>query len=131
MTYAALTKGTMTLQAAVLVAAMRLGVFEELCREFEKSQPEARARMNVLPFLPADSERWIGEMEQIASTFFDAGVPDDFHRGAAKIFRVMAATPFAAESRETLDRTRSLEDAIRVFAEHLRAAGAEDPAGGR
>jgi hypothetical protein len=35
----------------------------------------------------------------------------------------MAATPFAAESRETLDRSRSLEDAIRVFAEHLHAAG--------
>jgi len=123
MTYAALTKGTMTLQAAVLVTAMRLGVFEELCREFEKSQPEARARMGVLPFLPADSGRWIGEMEQIAATFHDAGVPDGFHRGAAAIFRVMAATPFAAESRETLDRSRNLEDAIRAFAEHLHAAG--------
>ena len=38
------------------------------------------------------------------------------------------ATPFAAESRETLDRSRSLEDAIRVFAEHLPAARGEDPA---
>jgi 3-hydroxyisobutyrate dehydrogenase-like beta-hydroxyacid dehydrogenase len=126
MAYAALTKGTMTLQTAVLVAAMRLGVFEELGREFEKSQPEAWARMRILPFLPADSGRWIGEMEQIAATFRDAGVPDGFHRGAAAIFRIMAATPFAAESRETLDRSRSLEDAIRVFAEHLP----EDPAGG-
>ena len=127
MAYAALTKGTMTLQAAVLVAAMRLGVFEELGREFEESQPQAWARMRILPFLPADSGRWIGEMEQIAATFHDAGVPDDFHRGAAAIFRIMAATPFAAESRETLDRSRSLEDAIRVFAEHLP----EDPASGR
>jgi 3-hydroxyisobutyrate dehydrogenase-like beta-hydroxyacid dehydrogenase len=131
MTYGALTKGTMTLQAAVLLTAMRLGVFEELCREFEKSQPEARARMGVLPFLPADSGRWIGEMEQIAATFRDAGVPDDFHHGAAAIFRVMAATPFAAESRESMDRSRSLEEAIRVFVEHLHAAGAEDPARGR
>jgi len=44
---------------------------------------------------------------------------------------MMAATPFAAESRETLDRSRSLEDAIRVFAEHLPAARGEDPASGR
>ena len=131
MAYAALTKGTMTLQAAVLVTAMRLGVFEELSREFEKSQAEAWARMGILPFLPADSGRWIGEMEQIAATFRDAGVPDGFHRGAAAIFRIMAATPFAAESRETLDRSRSLEDAIRVFAEHLPAAEGEDPASGR
>jgi len=131
MVYAALTKGTMTLQAAVLVTAMRLGVFEELSRELEKSQAEAWARMGILPFLPADSGRWIGEMEEIAATFRDAGVPDGFHRGAAAIFRMMAATPFAAESRETLDRSRSLEDAIRVFAEHLPAAEGEDSASGR
>ena len=56
MAYAALTKGTMTLQAAVLMTAMRLGVFEELGREFEKSQPEAWARMRVLP-LPAGGLR--------------------------------------------------------------------------
>lgn len=123
MSYAALTKGTMTLQAAVLVTAMRLGVFDELCRELAGSQPEALARMGVLPFLPADSGRWIGEMEQIAATFRDAGVPDDFHRGAAAIFRIMAATPFAAESRESMDLSRSLEDAIRVFAEHLSGTG--------
>ena len=127
MAYAALTKGTMTLQAAVLMTAMRLGVFEELGREFEKSQPEAWGRMRVLPFLPADSGRWIGEMEQIAATFRDAGVPNDFHRGAAAIFRIMAATPFAAESRETLDRSRGLEDAIRVFSEHLPARQGDDP----
>ena len=38
----------------------------------------------------------------------------------------MAATPFAAESRETLDRSRSLEDAIQVFAEHLPARQGDD-----
>jgi 3-hydroxyisobutyrate dehydrogenase-like beta-hydroxyacid dehydrogenase len=130
MAYAALTKGTLTLQAAVLMTAMRLGVFDDLGREFEKSQPEAWARMRVLPFLPADSGRWIGEMEQIAATFRDVGVPNDFHRGAAAIFRVMAATPFAAESRESLDRSRSLEEAIRVFGEHLPGAGGESPGSG-
>jgi hypothetical protein len=39
----------------------------------------------------------------------------------------MAATPFAAESRETLDRSRGLEDAIRVFSEHLPARQGNDP----
>jgi hypothetical protein len=67
-------------------------------------------------------------MEQIAATFRDAGVPEDFHRGAAVIFRMMAATPFAAESRESLDRSRGLADAIRVFAEHLPPVEGEDRA---
>lgn len=126
MVYAALTKGTMTLQAAVLITALRLGVFEELGRELAESQPEAWARMGVLPFLPADSGRWIGEMEQIAATFRDAGTPDGFHRGAEAIFRIMAATPFAAESRENLDLGRSLEEAVRAFADHLPVARAAD-----
>jgi hypothetical protein len=84
--------------------------------------------MRILPFLPADSGRWIGEMEQIAATFRGVGVPDDFHRGAAAIFATMAATPFAAESRESLDRSRGLEEAIRVFSEQLPARQGDDPA---
>jgi hypothetical protein len=31
--------------------------------------------------------RWVGEMEQIAATFADAGLPDGFHRAAAEIYR--------------------------------------------
>jgi 3-hydroxyisobutyrate dehydrogenase-like beta-hydroxyacid dehydrogenase len=119
MAYAALTKGTLTLYTAGLVAARELGVFEELSRELAESQPEAWARMGVLPFLPADAARWVGEMEEIAATFRDARVTDAFHRGAAEIFRGLAATPFAAETRETVDRSRTLEEAIRVFAASL------------
>jgi hypothetical protein len=31
--------------------------------------------------------RWVGEMEEIASTFAAAGLPDGFHRAAAEVFR--------------------------------------------
>lgn len=123
MTYAGLTKGTMTLHAAVLVAAHELGVFGALAAELEASQPQAWSRMGILPFLPADSERWVGEMEEIATTFRDAGVSDGFHRGAAEVFRLMASTPYATESRENLDRSRSLEETIRVLAAHLAPKG--------
>jgi hypothetical protein len=68
-------------------------------------------------------------MEQIAATFREAGTPDGFHQGAAAIFRMMAATPFAAESRESMDLSRSLEEAIRVFSEHLSARHGDNPAG--
>ncbi len=113
MVYAALTKGTMTLQTAVLLAAERLGLGAELAGELTASQPAAWSQMQRVPFLPADSGRWVGEMEEIASTFAAAGVPSGFHEAAAEIFRLMAATPFAAETRETVDRNRTLEQTIR------------------
>jgi 3-hydroxyisobutyrate dehydrogenase-like beta-hydroxyacid dehydrogenase len=116
MVYAALTKGTMTLHTAVLVTAHRLGLYSELTSELGESQQQALARMGVIPFLPADAGRWIGEMEEIASTFDDVGVTPAFHEAAAEIFRALAATPFAEETRETLDRSRTLEDTIRVLA---------------
>lgn len=123
MTYAALTKGTLTLHTAVLVAARRLGVFGELAAELEASQPQAWARMAAIPFLPADAGRWVGEMEEIAATFRAAGLSEGFHRAAAEIFRLLASTPFANETRETLDRSRTLEEAIEVFAAALAASG--------
>ena len=116
MVYAGLTKGTMTLQTAVLMAAHRLGLYDELTRELGESQQPALARMGVIPFLPADAGRWIGEMEEIATTFAGVDVTPAFHEGAAEIFRALAATPFAQETRETLDRSRTLEDTIAVLA---------------
>ncbi len=115
MAYAALTKGTMTLQAAVLMLARRLGLHEALGAELAQSQPEAWKRMGVLPFLPADAERWVGEMQEIATTFEAADLPRGFHDAAADVFRAMAATPFAAETRETVDRSRTLDQAIEAF----------------
>lgn len=120
MAYAGLTKGTWTLHTAVLLAAERMGLTEDLLAEFEFSQPAALAMMEArVPKLPADSERWIGEMEEIAATFRQAGVTGGFHDGAAEIFRVLARTPFAAETRETLDESRTMEEAVMVYAGYL------------
>ena len=120
MVYAALTKGTSALQTALLLAALRLDVLDELLAEFEGSQAgPLQAMRGRLPFLPADAARWAPEMDEIAETFAAAGVPDDFHRGAAAIYRLMARTPLAAETRETLDQSRTLEEALAVYAAHL------------
>jgi 3-hydroxyisobutyrate dehydrogenase-like beta-hydroxyacid dehydrogenase len=124
MCYAALTKGTFTLHTAVLLAAETMGISNELHDEFRFSQKDAYARMQAMvPRLPADAGRWIGEMEEIASTFRDTGVSPRFHEGAAEIFRLLAATPLAAESRETIDPDRTLEQAVEIYAETLRRAG--------
>ncbi len=120
MAYAGLTKGTWTLQTAVLLAAEQLGVADALLEEFGVSQVPALEAMRArIPFIPADSARWVGEMEEIAATFADVGVPSGFHEAAAEIFRLLATTPYAEETRQNMDRSRTLEEAIRVYSAHL------------
>ena len=120
MVYAAGTKGVWTLQTALLLTAARQGVLEPLLDELGYSQKvQLDAMRNRVPFLPADSARWVPEMEEIAATFAQAGVTDGFHKGAAEIFALMAKTPFAEETRETLDRSRTLEDALAEYVKHI------------
>lgn len=121
MVYAGLTKGTWTLHTALLMAAEAMGLLDEALAEYADSQPQALALMRQrVPELPADAGRWVGEMEEIAATMRAAGVPAGFHEAAAEVFRILAETPFAAETRETLDRSRTLEQAIPVYLEAAR-----------
>ena len=128
MCYASMTKGTNTLRVAMLTAAYSLGLYDELVEELEFSQGDALSDMESgIPGLPANSGRWIGEMEEIAETFEAAGVTPGFHQGAAEMFRLLAATPFADESPEDIDRSRTLKETIEAAAELLtERAGAAD-----
>ncbi|MDE0148853.1 MAG: DUF1932 domain-containing protein [Rhodospirillaceae bacterium] len=120
MCYAALTKGNWTLFAALSTAAHRLGVAEALDREFSESQGAVRERQRaMLPRLPLDAGRWIGEMEEIAATLDAAGLPDGFHRAAAEMFRLLDGTPFAAESRQDWDRDRTPEQTVAAVSEAI------------
>lgn len=92
MCYAAMTKGTTALRTALLVAARRLDVYDELIAEMEQSQAAALgAATQGMRRLPTVAYRWIGEMEEIASTFQHVGVTPDFHTGAAQVFREVDA----------------------------------------
>lgn len=92
MCYAAMTKGTTALRTALLVAARRLNVYDELIAEMENSQAAALgAATQGMRRLPNVAYRWIGEMEEIASTFAHVGVTPDFHTGAAQVFREVDA----------------------------------------
>ena len=124
MVYAGLTKGTMTLHTAMLLAAWQLGIYDEVVAEYANSQPAALAAMQGrVPKIPADAGRWIGEMEEIAATLASVGVTSGFHDGAAEIYRVLDRTPFAAETRETLDMSRTIDEAIPVYAKYLKVGG--------
>ena len=120
MVYAALTKGTTTLHTAVLTTAETLGLGDVLRAELQQSQkPAWEAMQKSVPFLPADSGRWIREMEEIAQTFESAGVTPHFHLGAAAVHRTLAKTPYAAETRATLDKSRTVEEAVATYVKFL------------
>ncbi len=122
MSYAALTKGSWTLWTAVLLTAEQNGLLGPLIEEFEHSQSATLANMRrMVPHLPADSARWIGEMEEIAKTFREAGVSGDFHDGAAWVMTLLSESPFASETRETADKSRTIEQAVTAYAETLAA----------
>ena len=113
MCYAALTKGTNTLHVALLTAASRMGLTDDLRKEFEFSQKSHLAAMEKgISRLPAIDHRWIGEMEEIAATFENLGVTPNFHKGAAEIYKMLNSTPFAKESPETIDKDRTTWDTI-------------------
>ena len=88
MAYAAYTKGTAALLAAILAMADAEGVAGPLSEEWALSQPElAASGKGRAVGGSAKAWRWAPEMEEIADTFAGSGLPDGFHRGAAEIFR--------------------------------------------
>ena len=113
MCYAALTKGISTLQVALLTVAESLGLSSELHEELAYSQKAALRDMESgIPRLPPNAHRWIGEMEEIATTFSAQGVTPIFHLGAAAIYRLLEQTPYAVESPEDIDSNRTLTQTI-------------------
>ncbi|MBL6945513.1 MAG: NAD(P)-dependent oxidoreductase [Rhodospirillales bacterium] len=123
MCFAAITKGTWTLYVAALLAAERLGITEDLHDELRNSRPKDYAEMErMVPRLPLDAERWIGEMNEISDTLSGTGITPDFHNGAAAIFELLAQTPIAQETRETVDKTRTLKQALAIIAKTQKDA---------
>ena len=120
MCYASVTKGTNTLHTAALITAERLGVGELVRDEFEYSSPAVSQRMHAMvPRLPVDAARWIGEMVEIAQTYESVGVTPHFHHGAREIYELLAKTPIAAETRDTIDTSRTLEQVLRIYVDQL------------
>ena len=128
MAYSALNKGTDALLTAVLLAAERLGVRAPLMRELEVSQIEALKRMRArVPFLGATSRRFAPEMAEIAKTYDSVGVTPQFHLGAEWLYGLVATSPYAAETRATQPKQRSLDEALAVLTAALER---ESPKGG-
>jgi 3-hydroxyisobutyrate dehydrogenase-like beta-hydroxyacid dehydrogenase len=127
MVYAAITKGTSALHAAVLLAAEKMGVTDELYGELAYSQGAVLKRMeNMTPALPAVAERFAGEMREIAATLAAVGVPSGFHDGAAELYELLDRSPLSAERRDTVDRDRTLRQTIEICAEYVQLPDAAE-----
>jgi 3-hydroxyisobutyrate dehydrogenase-like beta-hydroxyacid dehydrogenase len=101
MCYAAYSKGTTALIAAVLATAESLGVRQELSNQWEFDDPGLSERLTRRAMRSiAKAWRFEGEMREIASTFRDAGLPNGFHEAAAEVYHRMASV---AHTNPTVD----------------------------
>ena len=121
MIYASATKGTFSLHAATLTVAHVMGMTEPYLLELKESRPAMLDAMErMVPRIPLDAARWAGEMREIAATFEAAGVTRGFHDGAAAMMELAARTAIAEETRETVDESRTLSEALDQYVAALR-----------
>ncbi|MBT7191833.1 MAG: NAD(P)-dependent oxidoreductase [Anaerolineae bacterium] len=101
MAYAAYSKGTTALLAAILATAENFDVRNELEAQWAKYEPEfveeAHARTKRVT---AKAWRFAGEMDEIAETFAEAGLPSGFHEAAGEIYHRIADFKGATETPE-------------------------------
>jgi 3-hydroxyisobutyrate dehydrogenase-like beta-hydroxyacid dehydrogenase len=91
MCYAAYSKGTTALLAAILATAESFDVREELYQQWEMDDSSFSEQVyRRATRVTAKAWRFEGEMHEIASTLQEAGLPDGFHKAAAEIYRRMA-----------------------------------------
>ncbi len=103
MCFAANTKGTTALLCAIMAAADKLGVREELENQWSRHGSDfTRNTENRIRRVTAKAWRFSGEMEEISSTFQSVGLPQGFHRAAFDIYQRLARFK-DAEKTPTID----------------------------
>jgi 3-hydroxyisobutyrate dehydrogenase-like beta-hydroxyacid dehydrogenase len=117
MVYAASTKGTTALWTELLVAARALGLDTALATEFAESRADVAERIiGGIPSMPRRARRWVGEMEEIATTFADLGLTPRILQGAADMYRLVGDTPLADQT------SRDPDPALSAVLETVRMA---------
>ena len=109
MCYAAYSKGTTALLAAILATAESLGVRDELYGQWNMDDPSFSEQANRRTTrVTAKAWRFEGEMHEIAATFQEAGLPNGFHEAAAEIYHHLAGFKDSTE-------TPSLDDVLNTL----------------
>jgi 3-hydroxyisobutyrate dehydrogenase-like beta-hydroxyacid dehydrogenase len=119
MCYAAFTKGSTALITELLVAARRLGLYDALQQEWQRSTSSALQTARSIPSMPPKAYRWVPEMLEIAATFRDVGLTPRILEGASDMYELVGHTPLANETPETRVRGTTVEDVVQILAEAL------------
>jgi 3-hydroxyisobutyrate dehydrogenase-like beta-hydroxyacid dehydrogenase len=105
--FAAYNKGSIALFTTLYAAAEHYGVGEELKGQFtHRGLSVDKIEAQILRAAPK-AWRWVAEMHEISEALEAAGLPGEFHQGAAQIYERM---------RELKDREPGLEAVLRCFA---------------
>jgi 3-hydroxyisobutyrate dehydrogenase-like beta-hydroxyacid dehydrogenase len=118
MCYASLTKGLTALATEALVASEALGLQDTLLAEF-RSLPLFETIKRSVPGMPPKAYRWVAEMEEIALTFADLGLPPQLHQGAAALYHFVEGTVLGEETPEQRRYGQTLEEVSRILAQAL------------
>jgi L-threonate 2-dehydrogenase len=120
MCYAAVTKGLTALASEALTAGQALGLSTPLSNELHDSQDALfQWCERQIPRMPPKASRWVGEMEEIAQTFTDLGLPPQMMEGAAALYRLVGQTELGTETPEERQRGQVLEDVTGILAAAL------------
>lgn len=76
--------------------------------------------------MPPKAYRWVGEMEEIARTFADLGLPAQMPEGAASLYRFVEGTMLGAETPEQRQHGQTLEEIVSILASALAEQLPED-----
>jgi 3-hydroxyisobutyrate dehydrogenase-like beta-hydroxyacid dehydrogenase len=91
MCFAAYTKGSTALLCAIMGVAESLDVRGDLERQWSKGGSDfAEETTRRVRGVTAKAWRFAGEMDEIATTFAEAGLPGGFHAAAADVYRRLA-----------------------------------------
>ena len=110
MAYAGWTKGSAALLMTMRTFAIAEGVDDALLREWERSIPGLAARSeSAVRDNSRKARRFVDEMREIAETLVAAGLPDGFHRAAAKVYERLAPYKDTPTPPSAADAARALK----------------------
>jgi 3-hydroxyisobutyrate dehydrogenase-like beta-hydroxyacid dehydrogenase len=109
MCYAAYSKGTTALLAAIVATSEALGIRENLYEQWDMDNSGFSDQVNQRTrHVTAKAWRFEGEMKEISETLQEAGLPGEFHQAAAEIYHRMIGFKNASEMPKLEDVLRSL-----------------------
>jgi 3-hydroxyisobutyrate dehydrogenase-like beta-hydroxyacid dehydrogenase len=113
MSTASVYKGSSALLAQALLAAHANGVLDHVLADLHTASPELVANIERrLGYAAAKSERYVGEMREIAATQAAAGLTPALFEAMAEVYETIAGTPLAHTSPEDVASDASLEELL-------------------